>query len=492
MQKFDLYSDIATRTDGDIYIGVVGPVRTGKSTFIKRFMEAMVIPGIESKPQRKRTIDELPQSADGKTIMTTEPKFVPNEAIKIKFSENIVANVRMIDCVGYLVSGALGHREGDKPRYVRTPWSDQEIPFEKAGEIGTEKVIKEHSTIGIVVTTDGSITELARANYVEAEERVIKELKSLNKPFAVILNTVDVNNPDTIKLKEALSIKYGVAVIVKNILELNKADAEEILSEILMEFPVKLVEATIPKWMQALDSTSLIIQGILKELQEVASKVSIMRDYAAIKDSFADNDYIQQPNDIILDMGRGKVVVELNSSPELFYRVVSEESNRAISDDFTLLSYIKSLKNAEIQYSQFKSALEEVATTGYGIVTPTNTEMTLEEPELVKQGSRYGVKLKASAPSLHIMRVDVAAEVNPIVGTEQQGEELVKYLMAEFDNNKNGIWNTNMFGKSLSSLVNESLNNKINSVPADILGKMRKTMSRIVNEGKGGVICILL
>ena len=241
MQKFDLYSDIATRTDGDIYIGVVGPVRTGKSTFIKRFMEAMVIPGIESKPQRKRTIDELPQSADGKTIMTTEPKFVPNEAIKIKFSENIVANVRMIDCVGYLVSGALGHREGDKPRYVRTPWSDQEIPFEKAGEIGTEKVIKEHSTIGIVVTTDGSITELARANYVEAEERVIKELKSLNKPFAVILNTVDVNNPDTIKLKEALSIKYGVAVIVKNILELNKADSEEILSEILMEFPLKIV-----------------------------------------------------------------------------------------------------------------------------------------------------------------------------------------------------------------------------------------------------------
>lgn len=492
MDRFDLYEDISNRTNGNIYIGVVGPVRTGKSTFVSKFMEKMVLPNIESSAKKQRATDELPQSADGKTIMTTEPKFVPNEAVSISFKENQNVNVRLIDCVGYLVKGAIGHVENDKPRMVRTPWSDKEMPFEKAGEIGTQKVISEHSTIGVVVTTDGSITDIAREDYISAEERVVRELKALGKPFVIVINSKNPASETAQNLKSALSAKYNNTVMAMNLMTAEKEDLENLLQAVLLEFPVRLIEANLPKWLQALDPDSEIISTIIKELETIAKDISVMKDYEKLSAAFAASGKINAPDKISVDLSSGGIVVELSANPKLLYDVISKESNKIIDDDFKLLAYIKSLKNAEVQYDSFKKALESVEQTGYGVVTPTVGQMTLEEPAIVKQGGRFGVKLRASAPSLHIMKVDVQTEVNPIVGSEQQGEDLVKYLLAEFENNKNGIWETNMFGKPLSSLVKEGLNSKLTTVPPEIFLKMRKTMSRIVNEGKGGVLCILL
>lgn len=492
MQQFDLYNDIANRTGGNIYIGVVGPVRTGKSTFVSKFMEEIVIPNIENKPEKQRAIDELPQSADGKTIMTTEPKFVPAEAIAVTLNENMKASVRLIDCVGYLVKEATGHMEGDRPRMVKTPWSDQEMSFEKAGEMGTSKVINDHSTIGIVVTTDGSVTDISRGDYVPAEERVIKEMQAIGKPFVILLNSKNPTNNETIDLADNLSKKYGKPVIAKNIKNMDKSDIDEILYLALMEFPIRLVEVVLPKWMQALDVDSEIIKEVIGEISNVCKKITTMKEYECLSEVFKEHNKINTPNNIEINLGVGSVNIELSSQPDLFYEVLSSEAGKSIDDDFKLLAYIKSLSEAEKQYSVFKEALREVEATGYGIVTPTLEQMTMEEPQMVKSGGRFGVKLKASAPSLHIMRVDVETEINPVVGTEQQSEELVKYLLSEFENNKAQIWDTNMFGKPLSSLVKEGLNNKLIAIPMEVQGKMRRTMGRIVNEGKGGVLCILL
>lgn len=492
MEEFDIYKDISERTGGDIYVGVVGPVRAGKSTFITNFMEKLVMPSITAKHTRERMQDELPQSANGRTIMTTQPKFVPGEAVPITLADDVNVKVRLVDCVGYMVDGANGHMDGEKPRMVKTPWSDDEIPFTQAADIGTDKVIRDHSTIGIVMTTDGSIaTELPRSAYVGAEERVVDELKKLGKPFIVVLNSTVPESAETVKLAAALKDKYDTPVLPMDVLHLSDADITALFERILFEFPLRDVEIKINKWLQALPFDDGIIESLVSSVALAAAEMNKMADYKKPVENL-ESELFTNPQVDTVELGKGKVVYSINAKPELFYRALSEQCGAEITDDFALMSHIKELVHAKKEYDKLSAALEEVKRTGYGVVTPTMDEMTLEEPQIVKQGTRFGVKLRASAPSLHIMQVDINTEVSPIVGTEQQSEELVKYLLSEFETDPKGIWETNMFGKSLHMLVNEGLNNKLSAMPDDTQKKMRKTLSRIINEGKGGVICILL
>ncbi|MDR1906518.1 MAG: stage IV sporulation protein A [Clostridiales bacterium] len=493
MDKFDLYKDIAARTDGDIYIGVVGPVRTGKSTFIRKFMEAFVLENILDVNKKRRAVDEMPQSADGKTIMTTQPRFVPAESVEIFPNEGVKLNVRLIDCVGYLVDGAIGHTENGKERFVITPWSDSEMPFEKAAETGTKKVINEHSTIGIVVTTDGSITELDRSKYLAAEERVVNDLKAIGKPFVMLLNSKNPENPDTVSLKSVLEQRYDVPVVLKNIEAMQKEDVNEILDCVLREFPVKVMDINIPKWMQSLNRDNPIIRDLLARLKTAAEGIVKMKDYnERVLTSFDESEYVEGAENTIIDMGKGRIGFSIIPKNGLFYSILSGIAGEDVSDEYVMIKLIKRLKNAYKEYNKLANALSDAENFGYGVVTPTMDELSLEEPVIVKQGGRFGVKLKASAPSLHIMKVDVEAEVSPIIGTEQQSEDMIKYLLSEFENNKQGIWETNMFGKSLNMMVKEGLNNKLLAIPEEARNKIRKTLTRIVNEGKGGVVCILL
>lgn len=488
---FDIYSDIAKRTGGDIYLGVVGPVRTGKSTFIKKFMETLVLDKIEDKNKRARAIDELPQSGDGKTIMTTEPKFVPNEAVKLSL-DNSYANFRLIDCVGYIVDSAIGHTEGEKQRLVKTPWSDKEMPFAEAAELGTSKVIREHSTIGIVVTTDGSITDIKRSKYIDAEERVIKELKEINKPFVVLMNSTHPNNEDTVNLAQSLSEKYAVTVMPMDIENATAEMLSNVMQEILMQFPIKRVDIDIPRWMRALAKTNPIVTEIMATIKDNDLKVCKMADYKKLSSIFANSDNLEKEADINLDSSKGIIKLTFKAKEGLFYKVMQGECSEDVSDDYKLLSYIIKVSKSYSQYEEIRKAMDEVKETGYGVVNPAFNEMELEEPKMVKRGNQFGVKLSASAPSLHIIRVDVNTEISPIIGTAQQSEELVKHLLSEYERDKKTIWNTNMFGKSLSSLVSEDLNYKTSNMPEDVKIKMRKTLGRIVNESKGGVLCILL
>ncbi len=492
MEKFDIYRDIATRTGGDIYIGVVGPVRTGKSTFITKFMEKLVIPNINNKLQKQIATDEMPQSADGKTIMTTQPKFIPANAVKVQFKNKATANVRLIDCVGYMVEGAVGHEEDQKPRLVRTPWDNKELPFEKAAEIGTKKVIDEYSTIGIVVTTDGSFSDIPRENYVTAENRVVKELRALNKPFIIVLNCKNPKAEESIKLAINLEEKYGVPVVSVNALEMSNEDLYTIMERVLMEFSMISVNINMPKWMQALPADNAIINEILEKIKEASKNVDKIRDFTCFDDLFNDSENIQEFKLKELCLGSGVSEFEIVPNSDLFFSVISSECGEQIEDDYSLMRYIKSFADEKKKYSKIKDALNMAEQDGYGVVLPTLDEMNLEEPVLVKQGGRYGVKLKASAPSLHIMKVDVTTEVAPTVGTEQQGEDMVDYLVHKFEDNPSAIWQTNMFGKSLHDIVNEGLAGKLNAMPKEAQSKMRKTLTRIVNENKGGIICILL
>jgi stage IV sporulation protein A len=493
MEKFDLYSDIAARTNGDVYIGVVGPVRTGKSTFIRKFMETFVLKNISDPNKKQRAIDEMPQSADGKTIMTTQPKFVPEESVEISLGEGVKLNARLIDCVGYLVDGALGHTENGKERFVVTPWSDKEMPFEKAAELGTKKVINEHSTIGVVVTTDGSVTDIERSKYLAAEERVINELKAIGKPFVILLNSKNPENRETVNLKAVLEQRYGVPVILKNVEEMSKDDANEILDCVLREFPVKILDVNLPKWMRSLGRENPIIRDILSRLSAAADKIVKMKDYDEnIFEIFKESEFADGVSDAAIDMGKGRISFSVLPKEGLFFGILSQIAGEDVSDEFIMMKLLKRLIVSDKEYSKLSRALSDVGNFGYGVVTPTMDELSLEEPVIVKQGGRFGVKLKASAPSLHIMRVDVEAEVSPIIGTEQQSEDMIKYLLSEFENNKQGIWETNMFGKSLNMMVKEGLNNKLAAMPEEARNKMRKTLTRIVNEGKGGVVCILL
>lgn len=492
MDKFDLYRDIASRTGGDVYVGVVGPVRTGKSTLIKQVMQKFVVDGIVNQDERNRAIDEIPQSADGKTIMTTQPRFVPNEAVKVSVGDNITLNMRLIDCVGYLVDGALGAEEDGKERMVSTPWAEEDMPFSQAAEIGTQKVIKEHSTIALAVTTDGSFGNIPRQDYVKAEERVISELKECRKPFAIVLNVADENSESAQRLKDELQKKYDAPVVVKNALEMNEDDVSEILETVLLEFGVKTIDFNLPRWVQALPIDSDVVQELISGVKDMAGDVERMKDYDKIDTYFENANLWQTPSSINLDAGKGKVTVDMDVKRGVFFDVASKECGVDVSDEYDMLVNMKSLCRSKDKIERVQSALEQVETLGYGVVAPTMDEIELKEPELLRQGGQYGVRLKANAPSLHIMKVDVETEVSPIVGSEEQSKDLVDGMMSDFENDKQAIWNTNIFGRSLSSLVADGINNKLQTVPAEAELKLKKTLGRIVNEGKGGVICILL
>lgn len=488
MQQFDIYEDISKRTGGDIYIGVVGPVRSGKSTFVTSFMEKLVLPNIPNKNARKRAVDELPQSAEGKTIMTTQPKFVPNEAVKLTLNNNMQVNARLIDCVGYLVEGAIGHEENDKARLVKTPWSAENMPFEQAAEIGTQKVVTEHSTIAVVVTTDGTITEIPRANYIPAETRVVNELKDLGKPFVIILNSKNPKAVETLKLAQTMEEKYGVTVLPTDVKGMTIKDVEKVLQCILDEFPVKKLIFNMPKWMRTLSADHWLVGGIIEKIKTTCNKVVKMKDSGELLNSFVEDDNLFAPVVENIRMGEGIINYSIVPKASLFYKILSEGGSGEIEDEYSLMKYIEGCSEAKRKFALLKGALDDVSAVGYGVVTPTFEEMTLLDPEIVKAGARYGVRLRASAPSLHIMRVDVATEVNPMVGSEQQSQ----YLLSEFQNNPKGIWQTDMFGKSLASLAKEGLSNKLNSMPTDAKEKLRKTVGRIINEGRGSLICILL
>ena len=492
MDKYNIYKDIALRTDGDIFIGVVGPVRTGKSTFITKFMDKFVLPNINNKLQKQIATEEMPQSADGKTIMTTQPKFIPANGVRVQFKNKASANIRLVDCVGYLVDGAVGHQENDKPRLVKTPWDEKEMPFEKAAEIGTRKVIADYSTIGVVITTDGSIGEIARENYINAEEKVINELKELNKPFIVLLNSKNPNSDKTLELALEIENKYGVQVITIDALNLTSDDISNIMEKVLLEFPMCSFNVNLPKWMQALPADNYIISQIIDKIKLGSKSIKKMCDFNRLDELFDDSSDIEKLTlkELRLDKGVGEY--DLKVQNELFFKVLSNECEESINDDYELLTYIKEFSNEKRKYQKIRTALEDAEQNGYGVVLPTIDEMNLEEPVLVKQGGRFGVKLKASAPSLHIDKVDVNTEVAPTVGTEKQGEDMVNFIMNKFQDNPSAIWETNMFGKSLHDLVNEGLAGKLTAMPKEAQGKMRKTLTKIVNENRGGIICILL
>lgn len=486
-----LYKDIAERTRGAVYIGVVGPVRAGKSTFINKFVQNFVLPNIEDENDKKRTIDELPLSSDGSMIMTTKPQFVPNEAVKINL-ENVDMKVRLIDCVGYLVDGATGHIENDKPRLVDTPWSKKKIPFSQAATIGTQKVIGEHSTIAILLSSDGSILDIPRESYEVAEKKIVKELKSLNKPFTLVINSVNPEAPDTKNLVAKLSKNYGIPVIAVDAKNLNKGDIDNIMSNIMSQFPIETINVKIPNWLKAMPKDNPILQEILNEIYTSTSNMQNVGEFNKDLILFENSENFEPILNSNISVGDGSVLYDVKPKNNLFYKVLSMQCGCEIKDDFQLVTHLKELTQAKSKYDKIRSALEQVEETGYGIVMPTQEEMELMEPEIVKQGAKCGVKLRAKAPSLHILKVDVETEVSPIMGGVQQSEELAEYLSQEFEKDPKSIWQTNMFGKSLESLVNNDLNTKLNSMPVGLQNKLKKVMSRIVNEGKGGLICLLL
>ncbi len=492
MEKFDVYSDISTRTGGDVYIGVVGPVRTGKSTFIAKFLENIVLPNISSTLQKQIATDEMPQSSGGATIMTTQPKFIPANAVKVVFNNKSSASVRLVDCVGYFVDGAKGAEDDGKPRLVKTPWNDEEITFEKAAEIGTNKVINDYSTIGILITTDGSIGEIPRENYESAEEKCVLELKKSNKPFIILVNTTNPDNTKTLLLCDDLEKKYGVTTLPINALELDEAKINNIMEKILLEFPLSRINVKIPKWMQSLSQDDENIKCILSKIKERSKNMNKMKDFCLFDDLFLDDENFRSCDLTELSMSTGAVNFDLCVNSEYFYKVLSNECKEVIKDDYELIKFIKSFAENKNKFLKLESALKDAEENGYGVVIPTVEEMNLNEPVVVKHGGKYGVKLKATAPSLHIVKVDVGAEVSPLVGNEKQGEDLVNFIMSKFEDNPAGIWETNLFGKSLYDLVGEGLKDKINGMPNDAKVKMQKTLSRIINENKGGLLCILL
>jgi stage IV sporulation protein A len=492
MERYDLYRNIAELTQGDIYIGVVGPVRTGKSTFIKKFMDALVLPNIADGYNRERIVDEMPQSGAGKMIMTTQPRFVPNEAVGIRLMEGAEVSVRMVDCVGYMVKGAAGHLEDDMPRMVRTPWHNEDIPFEQAAEIGTRKVITDHSTIGIVVTTDGSICDIPRSSYLEAEERVIDELKELNKPFVIILNSATPEEKESIKLRETLQQRYEIPVLLIDVMSLSVDEIQNILESVLYEFPVKCINFSIPQWLNALPEDHSLINEMLGEIREHMDPVVKMKDYQLLLECFEEQESILPPKLEALHFGKGEINYTIPLDGELFYKMLGEQCGCEIRDDRHLFTTMRELVSAKSEYSRVADALDSVRRLGYGIVQPDMKELALQEPEIIRQGNRFGVKLKASAPSLHLVKVDIETAVSPIVGSERESEELVQYMMREFEQKPQAIWETDIFGKSLHELVCEGLSNKLHRMPEDVQGKMQETLQKIVNEGSGGLVCILL
>lgn len=487
-----IYRDIAERTNGDIYVGVVGPVRTGKSTFIKRFMDTLVLPNMEAGAEHDRAVDELPQASAGRTIMTTEPKFIPENAVEIRLPDNAGLKVRMIDCVGYIVPGSLGYIEGDQPRMVRTPWFEQEIPFDKAAEIGTKKVIGEHSTIGLVVTTDGSISDIPRDDYEEAEARVVRELKALHKPFIVLLNCMYPQTANARALAESLSEKYEVPVMPVNCLDMDETQIKELLTQVLFEFPIREISVDLPAWLVALPQEHWLRKAAYGAVNTAAEKMSLVRDVGLLTDELKLCEYITDASVRSMELGQGSAFISVTMDPNLFYKILSEATGIEIGGEQALLHSMCELSQIRKKYDRLKYALDEVEAAGYGIVMPTIEELTLEEPEIIRQGGRYGVRLSASAPSLHILRANIQTEIAPIVGSESQSEELVRYLLQEFEEDPAKIWDSNIFGKSLHELVNEGLRAKLSHMPTDARMKLQETLERVINEGCSGLICIIL
>lgn len=491
-QSTSIYQDMATRTQNSIYIGVVGPVRTGKSTFIKRFMESQVIPHIDNAYRRDRAIDELPQSGSGRTIMTAEPKFVPEEAVEVHLEDGIGFSVRMIDCVGYMVPGAVGQFEDLAPRMVMTPWFDYEIPMTEAAEIGTRKVITEHSTVGLVVTTDGTVTDIPRQDYEEAEERVIRELQEIGKPFVVLLNTVDPAGERACGIAKEISDKYKVCCMPVNCLTMSETTITTLLRDLLFEFPLRELELYLPSWVETLPLDHPIKSNIYQTVREKARELRCVRELDGVLEGMHCCEVIHGTAVRSIDLGKGIAAAELQLPRSLFYDTLSQRSGLAVSDDGDLMELLTKLGKSQQEYDKVAEALQSARETGYGIVMPTVDEMNLEDPEIVKQGGRYGVRMKASAPSIHMIRADIETTVSPIVGNEKQSEDMVNYLLQEFEGDTSKIWNSNIFGRSFHEIVGEDLQAKLKRMPADAQGKLRQALERIINEGGGGLICIIL
>ena len=488
----DIYADIARRTNGDIYIGVVGPVRSGKSTLIKRFMETLVIPNIADEARRTRATDELPQSAGGRTIMTTEPKFVPEHAVEITLPEGAQCAVRMIDCVGYIVPSSLGYIEEEAPRMVKTPWFEEAVPFNMAAEIGTQKVISEHATVGLVVTTDGSVTDIPRAEYAAAEERVVSELQTLGKPFVVLLNCVTPESTAAQALAAELEVRYHAPVLPVSCLTLDEETIRMILSRLLDMFPLREISVETASWLPALEKGHWLKTSVFDAVRQAAQGLSVMRDVRGLPEQLQECPYIQEAAVRQISLGTGNVVLRVVLDPALFYQILGEETGIGISSENELFSVLLELSQIRRAYERIRPALEEAEATGYGIIMPEAGELTLEEPEMIRQGGRYGVRLRASAPSLHIMKAGIQTTVSPIVGSEKQSEELVLYLLREFEENPAKIWESNIFGKSLHALVNEGLHAKLGKMPAEARLKLQETLERVINEGCSGLICFIL
>ena len=488
MENYSVYEDIANRTGGDIYIGVVGPVRTGKSTFIRRFMETLVLPSADGERLKEMT-DELPQAAAGKTVMTTEPKFVPAKAAKIQVAKGAQASVRLVDCVGFAVEGAGGFDEDGTPRLVKTPWQEQPMPFERAASLGTEKVIREHSTIGVLVTTDGSITDIPRSAYVEAEERAVAELKTLEKPFVIVLNCKKPSGQSA--LKKSLEEKYGAPVLALNVESMGEEEICEVLQKALLEFPLVSVDIRLPKWLQSFDENNRVIGTLMEKIRRVSPSLKKMRDCFALEGLFDETEDFCNPDEIRMDLGKGRAEVALRARENLFYRVLSEECGEEIDGDLGLMRYVCSLAQTKRDYDKIKDAFQDAEEYGYGIVYPAQHEYELEKPSLSKKNAGYGVKFKANATSYHIVKVEVSGTVNPIIGTKQQGDAFLEETLKSYETETDELWETNIFGKSLRSLVGDELSLKSGAMPTELKRKMRRTMTRIVNDGKNNCICLL-
>ncbi|EKN67360.1 stage IV sporulation protein A [Schinkia azotoformans MEV2011] len=492
MEKVDIFKDIAERTGGDIYLGVVGAVRTGKSTFIKKFMELVVLPSIKNEADKVRAQDELPQSAAGRTIMTTEPKFVPNQAVAVAVDEGLEVNIRLVDCVGYTVPGAKGYEDENGPRMINTPWYEEPIPFHEAAEIGTRKVIQEHSTLGVVITTDGSIGEIPRSDYINSEERVIEELKEVGKPFIMIINTVHPHHPETERLRLELNEKYDIPVLAMSVESMREQDVINVLRETLYEFPVLEVNVNLPSWVMVLKEDHWLRQSYQEAVKETVKDIKRLRDVDRVVGHFGEYDFIDQASLAGIEMGQGIAEIDLYAPDDLYDQILKEVVGVEIRGKDHLLQLMQEFAHAKSEYDQVADALKMVKQTGYGIAAPSLQDMSLDEPEIIRQGSRFGVRLKAVAPSIHMVKVDVESEFAPIIGTEKQSEELVRYLMQDFEDDPLSIWNSDIFGRSLSSIVREGIQAKLSLMPENARYKLKETLERIINEGSGGLIAIIL
>ena len=490
MDSFQVYRDMKVRTNGEIYIGVVGPVRTGKSTFIKRFMDLLVLPNMTDEHARERTKDELPQSASGTTIMTTEPKFVPKEAASVKLSDDVEVKIRLIDCVGYMVEGASGHIENDAERQVKTPWFEYEIPFTKAAAIGTQKVIRDHATIGFVVTTDGSVTDLPRESYIPAEEKTVKELQSIGKPFLILLNCLKPYGEEAKALKEELQQKYNAPVFPVNCEQLKAEDINEIMRQILYQFPVTEVEFYLPKWVEMLSRDHRIKQDLLEHIRRFMENMDDIRSAVSCEEK-ADSPYINEISVEKVEMDTGKVRVRIGFEQKYYYEVLSELTGTQIKGEYELISTMKELSTMKEEFSQIKDAFADVKIKGYGVVSPKKEEIRLDDPVIIKQGSKYGVKIRSEAPSIHMIRANIETEIAPIVGNEKQAEDLVEYIRQESETPE-GVWGTNIFGKSVEELVMDGIRSKIAMINDESQSKLQDSMQKIVNDSNGGMVCIII